>query len=220
MKPLKKPLMGKRFGRLVVLQRVNNIKTSVAYLCECDCGKKIIVTAGRLISGNTKSCGCLRNEKTGQRDKMRCTTHGKSRTRLYRIWATMKGRCFIKSHGAYKKYGARGILVCDEWKNDFATFEKWAIANGYREDLTLDRIDSNGHYCPKNCRWVSIQEQNQNRSCNRFLEYNGEKMTIAEWSRKLNIPYATINNRIKSGWPIDKVLSPKKYWGKRGRFNG
>lgn len=120
----------------------------------------------------------------------------------------MKSRCFNKNNPDYKDYGGRGITVCSEWLI-FDSFCKWALENGYQEDLTIDRIDVNGNYEPSNCRWASIIEQANNKRRNHFIEYKGEKLTISQWSRKLNISPAVIQARLKNNLPIDKVLCPK-----------
>ena len=156
-----KNIIGERFGRLVVIaestERRNN---QLCWICRCDCGKITEpIMGGNLRSGHTKSCGCKK------------TKHGKYNTRLYQVWHGMKKRCHCKTDQAYKNYGGRGITVCDEWKNDFSSFEKWAFANGYDEtakqgECTLDRIDVNGNYEPSNCRWVDMKTQQNNRRNN------------------------------------------------------
>ena len=139
-------LTGQRFGRLTVLER-----TELKWLCKCDCGNKKIVAGGHLVSGDTKSCGCLRIK------------HGMRNTRLYSIWHGMKERCYNTKHKFYKHYGGRGIKVCEEWKNDFQTFADWALSHGYADNLTIDRIDVNGNYEPSNCQWATNAEQQRNK---------------------------------------------------------
>lgn len=129
------------------------------WLCRCECGKEIVVEAYNLKTGHTQSCGCLQREATSVANK----THGKRNTRLYRIWICMKNRCYRKNHDAYKHYGGRGIKVCDEWLHSFKAFNDWAMANGYRDDLSIDRIDTNKGYSPDNCRWATMAEQNKNK---------------------------------------------------------
>ena len=200
-------LAGERFGRAIVLKRVENKSKRVAYLCKCDCGNEFVTTALNLKKGDTKSCGCIKSEMLASR----LTRHGKSKTRLYKIWKGMKNRCLNKNEPSHKNYGGRGISVCKEWTNDYLNFEKWANANGYNDNLTLDRIDVNGNYEPSNCRWATILEQQNNTRKSHYLEYNGKKKTIAEWAKDLNVKYNTIWTRLKHGWPIEKVLSRVNY---------
>lgn len=128
-------------------------------------------------------------------------------TRLGSIYHNMKTRCTNPNYDKYKWYGGKGISVCEEWSNSYDTFEEWALRHGYTDDLTLDRIDPNGNYCPENCRWVSRKEQANNRSSNHFLTYNGKTMTIMQWSEETGLDYNCINQRIQAGWPVDKALT-------------
>lgn len=133
--------------------------------------------------------------------------HGESHTsRLYGIWTSMKKRCHKSYDPSYARYGARGIRVCDEWFDDYIAFRDWALANGYKDGLTIDRIDVNGNYEPDNCRWATNREQCNNRRNNVRLEYNGETHTMAEWSRILNVPVATIKARKRKGWSTEEIL--------------
>ena len=134
------------------------------------------------------------------------TSHCESNTRLYRIWSSMKHRCRGKNHEAYHNYGGRGIKVCDEW-NKYKAFRKWALENGYSDELTLDRIDNNGNYEPSNCRWATMKQQCANKRTNHYVIVNGEKMIIAECSRKYGIPKSTIRMRDNNG---ADVLTGKK----------
>ncbi len=153
-------LTGKTFGRLTVIGPApcpENIKNTHKYwLCRCDCGNQTVVRGSNLKSNRTKSCGCLKNQ----------VKHGKIKTRLYRIFGAMKTRCYNQNATAYVNYGARGIKVCEAWLdkvNGFQNFAEWSLANGYSDDLSIDRINVNGNYEPSNCRWVSSQTQNCNR---------------------------------------------------------
>ena len=134
-------------------------------------------------------------------------------SRLYRIWNNMKCRCYTKSSGVYAKYGAKGISVCDEWKTDFMAFYNWALANGYSDDLQIDRIDFRGNYEPSNCRWVNLVEQANNKSNVVKLSYNGEEHTISEWSTITGIKALNIWQRINVlGWSIEKALTvPERF---------
>ena len=144
--------------------------------------------------------------------------HGMSGSRIYRTYHHMVERCFNKNNKKYSIYGEAGITVCEDWigKNGFVNFYDWAISNGYKENLTLDRIDSKGNYEPSNCRWVDYYVQNNNTSRNRFVEFKGEKHTIGEWSKILDINYNTLNQRIWSGVPVEIALSKKHF--KRGEI--
>ena len=138
-------LTGQRFGRLTVLERAGtDSRREAVWRCICTCGNEIYVQGHHLRCGNTQSCGCLRVDTA--------TTHGESRSRLYHIWFGMKTRCYNPNTKDFKNYGGRGITVCPEWLYDFPAFQKWAIANGYRDDLTIDRIDNDKGYSPDNCR--------------------------------------------------------------------
>lgn len=137
--------------------------------------------------------------------------HGKSNTRLFRIWAHIKDRCFNNKNDAYKNYGARGIGMFPEWKNDFMAFYNWAMANGYRDNLTIDRIDNNSGYSPNNCRWITMKEQHRNTRRNTFLIYRGEKRCVSEWGELLGISKETLLSRIKNGWSVERILTTKTF---------
>lgn len=151
-------LTGQRFGRLLVIGRdMSRTEHGKAYwLCKCDCGKTTSVQSSKLRSGHTKSCGCLGLEHATEAK----IKHGETKTRLYRCWHSMKERCSLPSQVSYKYYGGRGISVCNEWSGSggYIAFKEWAMANGYRDDLTIDRIDPDGDYDPSNCRWITLSE--------------------------------------------------------------
>lgn len=181
-------LIGKKFNRLTVIERVQNANdNSTQWLCQCDCGNQIVVRGKLLRLGFTKSCGCLRKETTKRTNKEYKVIHKGTGTRLYRIWKGMKNRCLNSSIKDYIHYGGRGIKVCDEWLNNFIIFKDWAMRNGYTDELTIDRIDVNGNYEPSNCRWITDKEQKRNKRNNHLLTINNETHCIAEWMEKLNV---------------------------------
>ena len=211
-----KNLINQKFGKLTVIEFnakiTKNKRTRQYWLCKCECGNYKIIEQDHLISGHTRSCGCLKKEII--RNKIH--KHGLTNTRLFRIWTNIKTRCYNKKLKCYKNYGGRGIAVCNEWLKDFKAFYNWAINNGYSDDLTIDRINVNGHYEPNNCRWIDIKTQQRNRANNYFIKYNGEEHCITEWGRILGINYGTILYRIKKlKWSIQKAFTEpvknKKY---------
>lgn len=169
-----KGLTGKRFGRLTVIKPCYPRGRDIMYACKCDCGEEKIIAGRNLCSGNTKSCGCLKRELDKQRKVYRRGEvrlfgkdnpnykHGSSHTRLYHIWGGMKQRCTNPKATEFSAYGGRGITVCNEWLHDFAAFQEWALSHGYRDDLTIDRIDNDKGYRPDNCRWATKEQQYSN----------------------------------------------------------
>lgn len=202
-------LTGQRFGRLTVLCRSGGHNHQVLWLCKCDCGQTTSITGGNLKSGNTKSCGCLNREASSARMKLQRHdkgADGHTYTRLYRIWRGLMNRCFNVADSGYDRYGGRGIKCCAEW-TVWDVFREWAISTGYRDSLTLDRIDNDGPYNPNNCRWANIYQQNNNKRNNHFLCCFGEKHTVAQWSRITGIKPTTIRQRVTRGWPIERALT-------------
>lgn len=204
-----KDLTGMRFGKLTVLEYTNkrNLNRNILWRCLCDCGNEIYVATSCLNSGHTKSCGCGKNNfvemgKIGGK----FGKHHLSRTRLYKCYNHMINRCHNSSNIQYKDYGGRGIKVCEEWKNDFISFYNWAMSNGYKDDLTIDRIDVNGNYEPSNCRWVNKYLQANNKRNNVYIACNNETLTIAQWSNRLNINYWNIRRKIQKGWTIQQII--------------
>lgn len=206
-----KDRIGERFGRLVITRFVKVARKgncwNYIWECKCDCGNTIEVQYSNLYNGSTKSCGCLKRERTIERS----TKHGLSGghgnyTPLYRTWLNMRRRCYSKNCKDYHHYGGRGIKVCKEW-DDYAAFHDWAINNGYAEHLTLERIDNDGDYCPENCRWATRKEQARNTRQNRYITFNDKTKTIAEWAEYLGISSTSLRQRLHRGWPIERALT-------------
>lgn len=193
-------ISGRRFGRLTAIRRAENAKCGRSrWLCVCDCGAETVVQTNSLVSGHTTSCGCYNGA---------CQTiHGKTNTRLFRIWSKMKSRCFCENDKDFKNYGGRGIRVCDEWKDDFLAFYTWSMENGYRDDLTIDRVCNDGPYAPWNCRWTDLSVQANNRRSNHVLVFGGASHTIHEWSQLLGMSEAALVKRMKYGWDVERVLT-------------
>lgn len=199
-------MTGMKYGRLTVIKRVPTPKhlRVTHWECRCECGSLIVTTRPNLITGHTTSCGCYAAElMAGNRYR---ETHNESRTRLYHIWQSMKQRCYDETLENYNNYGGRGIRVCDEWM-EYTNFSMWAKANGYNENLTIDRIDVDGNYEPNNCRWVTMKEQNRNKTVTRYIELEGVKKSVGEWSELLDIPISTIINRLNRGCEPSEVLN-------------
>lgn len=199
-------LTNRKFGKLTVKKlhhekqcfSKNGKKKGILryWLCECECGKVKVIRTSSLTSGHTKSCGCLYSTQNNQ-----------SHSRLYKILDGMKGRCYYSKNNRFRYYGAKGITICDEWLDDFKNFYKWAITNGYRDDLTIDRIDVNGNYEPSNCRWVDARKQARNKSDNRLLTYKNQTLCVSEWCVLFGLKYGTLISRIKRGWSVEKALT-------------
>lgn len=143
-------------------------------------------------------------------------THGHSKTKLYGVWLGMKRRCYYQHDKRYQHYGGRGIIVCDEWRKDYTAFESWAINNGYKQGLSIDRIDNNGNYCPANCRWATTSQQNRNYSRNSLLEFNGVLTCVEDIAHKIGVKPVTLRMRIKRCVSKDKLFEQKDLrYGKR-----
>ena len=203
---------GRKYGRLTIIKEVSPIGKRRMILCKCDCGTVGEYSMDRVLHGRTQSCGCIRSEMLSRYRKSdnipRKYTKEIRHSRLYRIWNSMKNRCYTKNSGGYIKYGAKGIRVCDEWRKDFMAFYNWSLKNGYSDELTIDRIDFTGNYEPSNCRWATTKEQANNKSNVIRLEYNGEEKTIPEWSAITGIPAPDIWQRInRLKWSIEKALT-------------
>ena len=197
-------LTGQKFGKLEVIRRVENNKQGNAqFLCKCDCGKEIIVRSSNLIQKHTVSCGCLR--------AITKTKHNSYKTRLYKVYRGMISRCLEKTNKEYSNYGARGITICDEWKNNFLAFRDWALNNGYDEnakrgECTIDRINVNGNYEPSNCRWINLKLQAKNTTRTIKISYKGKTQCLKDWAEELKIDYQTLRKKLKKGYSFEKSI--------------
>ena len=194
-------LKGKTFTRLTVIEKADNIGKKTAWLCKCSCGNSIVVMGTSLVSGNTKSCGCLHKEQLVDRNYK----HGERHTKLYKVWLSMKERALNPKYKAtHKAYS--NVRLCEEWK-DYEAFSKWAKSNGYKEGLSIDRINVYGNYEPSNCRWADRVTQQNNTTRNRFIHYKGDTKTLAQWAKILRINYHSLFNRLYTlHWSVDKAF--------------
>jgi len=197
---------GIRYGRLVALEIDEEKTKSISkkkrqgmyWRCKCDCGN-VVSVRGNILGKNTTSCGCVKKEQ--DKSNLGRFIHGKSHSRLASIWYHMVGRCHKEIDDNYKKYGAKGIKVCDEWRNDFLEFEKWALINGYDDNLSIDRIDVLKDYTPENCRWVGFDVQSNNKRDTLWVEYDGKLMSLKQAHNlvKPKITYTTAKTRYHKG---------------------
>lgn len=175
-------MTGKHFGRLTVLGRSESQyalqhPNKVYWDCLCDCGNTKIVEGYNLRNGCVRSCGCLFSDSV--------TTHGESKSRLYKVWSSMKARCGNKNDRAYRFYGGKGVSVCSEWLS-YENFAQWAKSSGYHVGLCIDRIDSSKNYCPENCRWIT-QSENSSRTATRLLTVNGTTLNYRQWQERIGM---------------------------------
>lgn len=203
-------IIGKKFGNLTVLKyshketkffRGQKHGYLYYYICQCDCGNICIKLRKTLICGDTLHCGCKTSENIGNGNRK----HGMFGTRIYNTWAHIKQRCTNPKNASYIYYGAKGIKVCDEWQ-EFEPFYKWSMEHGYNENLTIDRIDVNGNYEPSNCRWATIDQQNNNKSDTRLYTMDNKTQCIKKWSEEYNICYSSLQNRLSKGIDIKTAI--------------
>ena len=201
-------MVGGRYGRLTVIEEAGRIRKEALWRCKCDCGNEVCVSGYYLRSGHTKSCGCLIPERTKEAN----ITHGLYGTRIHRIYTNMKTRCYNPNYYLFNRYGGHGITICDEWlrANGLANFHKWSIENGYSEKLSIDRIDNKKGYSPDNCRWVTMSDQQNNRTNNRVFIVNGKAKTMAKWAEELGVSYCTLQRHAKSG-DAERYIMEKLY---------
>lgn len=175
------------------------------WACRCDCGNVVTVHGTSLKSGTSTQCSQCRATHARPRK------HGLTHHPLYRVWSRIKNCTTNPNHPDFKWYGAKGVKVCEQWHRDFAVFYDWAINSGYRQGLTIDRINVDGNYEPSNCRWVTIQEQSHNRTDNVKITHEGQTHTLARWSELTGIKVGTITSRYHKGWSSGDILNPRSY---------
>jgi len=203
--------LGNKYGRLIVIKYAGTRNNRARWKCQCDCGNKTIVDGSMLRSHKIKSCGCLKNQKTSERFK----THGLSHTKIYDVWIKIKSRCNNENDKDYSNYGGRGIKICDEWENDFKCFYDWAIDNGYKNKLTIERIDVNNDYKPSNCTWIKNKKQSLNRRKTHKFTYKNQTKDIRYFSEKYYINYYTLKARLLIyKWDIKKAIETEVIKGR------
>ena len=196
-------LIGQRFGKLTVKSLLPDTSHKERHwLCECDCGNEYVATSYGLVHGVTTQC----RECSIKQISVSNTKHGCGPKRLHEIYTNMKTRCHNRNYELYHRYGGRGICVCDEWDKSYEAFRSWAFSSGYSDELSLDRIDNNGNYCPENCKWSSVMEQANNRHTNRLITYNGETDTLANWARRKGMKYSVLQHRLDAGGDVDRAF--------------
>lgn len=179
-------LTGQKFGKLTALYPVQDKSHRARWHCICECGKEKDVLQQNLSNGHVRSCGCVLSQSSLARmknynDSVGRESHNETKTRLYRIWIGIKSRCLVNTTSGYKNYGGRGISICDGWIHSFSAFSSWAMQNGYNDSLTIDRIDPDGDYCPENCRWTTMSEQEFNK---RISSRNTSGVTGVSFNKK------------------------------------
>ena len=200
--PNKIDLTGKIFGRLTVVKEGERRNSRMYWICKCKCGNTKEIGACSLRSGHTKSCGCLKKEKSAEKGK-NSATHRMIDTREYSTWSSMKSRCNNKKHTEYHNYGGRGIKICKRWNK----FENFFEDMGNRpKNRSIDRKNNEGDYYKENCRWSTRVEQANNRRTNRFLIYEGERLNFVQWQEKLKLKTGTIGDRINAGWSTERTI--------------
>lgn len=189
-------ITGQRFNRLLVVKRDQSRPKPPTWICRCDCGATTSVTTAHLVEQRTQSCGYLKRERQ--------VTHGRSKTRVYRIWNGMRERCENPHNKRWADYGGRGITVCERWRT-FANF--YADMGEPPLDASIERIDNNGSYEPGNCRWAGRKEQQRNRRGLRLVTYQGETLSLVEWSERLGLPYGRLQTRMVRGWSAERAFT-------------
>lgn len=184
---------GKRQGHLLIIDYSQTKKrVGKMWECRCDCGRTVLLPTSKIASGHAEMCPECSLKGNRERSAKQLTKHGEGKTRLHSIWMAMISRCKFKGDTNYRYYGLKGITVCQEWESDFVRFKEWAESNGYRNNLTIDRIDSEKGYYPENCRWVPMTVQNINKAGTRLITVNGITMCLTHWARAIGISHSAL----------------------------
>lgn len=192
---------GDRFGDLTIIEEIECYRKKRYFICQCSCGEVRRVRFVALKAGEIKSCGCKRDE----RNRTSNLSHGESGSHLYNSWHSMKQRCLNPNSEVFEHYGARGITICLEWM-EYEPFRKWALANGYLPNLTIERKDVNGNYEPNNCTWIEGPKQTLNTRRSRRLTFNGKTQPLKLWADEMGMSPKLIRNRLQDGWSVERAL--------------
>lgn len=197
-------MVGEKYNYLTIIEETRNEKSQIICKCQCVCGNYSNVPYYKLKTNRIKSCGCKKNELISKG----VSKHNGRNTLLYSKWSGIKRRCYNKNDSHYKEYGGRGITMCKEWRNDFAKFRTWAIKNGYKKGLSIERIDINKGYEPSNCKWIKLEKQAENKRNAVYMIYNNKRMRMVEVAKLENMPVKTLSSRyyrfLKRNKDIDK----------------
>jgi hypothetical protein len=194
-------LVGQKFGRWVVQEAAPTQGHGRRWVCRCECGRVNTVRQIDLQRGMSRSCGCLRDEKSAQRAR-----HGMSTSPEYYVWNAARERCFNLNDKRFPLYGGRGITMCAEWRADFAAFIR-DMGPRPSPKHTIDRIDNDGHYEPGNCRWVLNAVQQRNRRDLRWVTFRGETRILSDWAAHLGVPKWILFGRVRLGWTVERMLT-------------
>ena len=204
-------IIGEKYNKLLVIEEEKPRANNRMFKCICDCGNITIVSMSNLRANRIVSCGCHKREICMKRS----VSHNQRHTFLYEVWKGIKQRCYNSHNKSYHNYGGRGIVVCNEWKDNFQAFYDWSYANGYsvenqkdeKHKLTIDRIDVNGNYEPSNCRWVDRKTQASNMRTTKQITINGETKCLSEWFRVLKVSAWEYYKKIKNGMTSEQALT-------------
>lgn len=196
-------LIGAKQGDISIIRILRTEKrVGKIWECHCGCGNMFEASTSQLCSAKIQNCPECSKRLNKERTQKQLTKHGKHDTRLHSLWWSMISRCTYKGDTNYKFYGARGISVCDEWRNDFMNFHDWAMKNGYKDNLSIDRINTNGNYESSNCRWVTMKEQFRNRRTTQLITVDGVTKTQNEWAELTGLSHTAFSQARKHGKDI------------------